>query len=122
MTSPDDFLAHYGVKGMKWGVRKDRVKKGRKAKRQASDQHIESRRIKQKKLSEMSNDEIATLNRRLQLERQYLQLNPNLYRQGRSHLSDALTLVDTVDKVSRLPDSALGKAVIAGAGKVKDNW
>lgn len=24
MTSPDDFLAHYGVKGMHWGVRRDR--------------------------------------------------------------------------------------------------
>ena len=25
----EDFLMHYGVKGMKWGVRKDRIRKGR---------------------------------------------------------------------------------------------
>jgi len=30
LVNEDDFLAHYGVKGMRWGIRKDR-KSGRKS-------------------------------------------------------------------------------------------
>ena len=34
---PDDVLEHYGVKGMKWGVRKDRKKSGSGSSRKSSD-------------------------------------------------------------------------------------
>ena len=37
ITFVDDELAHYGVKGMKWGTRKDR--KDRKAGRKAGKLH-----------------------------------------------------------------------------------
>lgn len=120
--TPEDFLAHYGVKGMKWGVRKDRVKKSRKTKRTESSEHTESRRIKRKKLSEMTNDEIGTLNRRLQLEQQYNQLNPSVYRQGRNAIKEVTSVINTANTVASLPSSPLGKSVIAGAGKVKSNW
>jgi hypothetical protein len=107
---------------MKWGVRKDRVKKARKPKRTPSEQHIESRKIKRKKLSEMSNDEIATLNRRLQLESQYAKLNPNAYQRGRSVINEFTSAVNTANTIASLPTSPLGKAVIAGAGEIKGKW
>lgn len=118
---PDDFLAHYGVKGMKWGVRKDRVKKPR-SKRPKSSEHEESRRIKKKKLSEMTNEEIATLTRRLQLESQYNRLNPNAYQQGRAAINEITSAINSANTIAGLPSSAIGKAVIAGAGKIKTEW
>lgn len=90
-------LYHYGVLGMKWGVRKDRTrggfgkKKKKKArvvlespfdqkKRQAEERSSRTRsdeiadRIK--KISDMSDDELRSLINRMQLERQYKDLLP----------------------------------------------
>lgn len=68
-------LMHYGVKGMKWGVRKDR-------KKSYSDDYNESRSLKKKSYKELSNDELKKLNKRLELEGNYKRLNPNLINRG----------------------------------------
>ena len=56
-------LMHYGVKGMKWGVR-------RKRPRHEDYQKAHSR----KHVSEMSDKELRERNNRLQMEQQYVQL------------------------------------------------
>lgn len=58
-------LKHYGVPGMRWGVRKKRV---------ASEDSIKTSNIRKKKIYEMTNQELQTANNRLQLERNYKQL------------------------------------------------
>lgn len=58
-------LYHYGVRGMRWGVRNKRVPS--KDSQNVSD-------IRKKRVREMSNDELRTANNRLQLERQYKDL------------------------------------------------
>lgn len=58
-------LYHYGVLGMKWGVRR---------KRSMSDDAKKTASIKKKKIHEMSNNELREANNRLQLESQYKQL------------------------------------------------
>jgi hypothetical protein len=79
--STQEFLAHYGVKGMKWGVRKapDRSRsasnwKARKDKERAAklEKASSSKRNAAKK---MSDDELKAAVQRLQLEKQYVELS-----------------------------------------------
>lgn len=68
-----DFLAHYGVLGMHWGHHKG-------TKEDASDDHATAARIHSKAKSAggihaLSNDELKTLNSRLELEQKYNRLN-----------------------------------------------
>lgn len=63
------YLKHWGVLGMKWGVRRNRSTGSE------SQDHITTRAIKKKKISEMSNEELKQLTTRLQLEKQYSDLN-----------------------------------------------
>jgi hypothetical protein len=80
-----NYLMHYGIKGMKWGVR--RTEKLRKQ-RQASEDHKKKKELKKKKIHEMSNAELKELNNRLQLEKQYKDLNST--GKGKSFVSKIL--------------------------------
>ena len=150
----DDVLAHYGVKGMKWGHRKSQgdswLKEAgkmtvstyrhpiltKKANRESirtentktrvrrklgyqnakelkdvndridakllerapitrysknpSADHINSREIKRKPISEMSNKELRALNERLQLERNYVSLTKRDFSSGSKFVDDVL--------------------------------
>lgn len=59
-------LYHWGVKGMKWGVRRNR--------NNPSEDSAKVQRIRKKSVTEMSNQELRDANNRLQLERQYKDL------------------------------------------------
>ena len=80
-------LYHYGIKGMKWGVRKSRSRTGSSRKKRSktdgwSDDAKETYRIKKKKVNQMSNAELRKVNERRNLERNYKQLNPNAVKRG----------------------------------------
>lgn len=96
MTTIDEVLEHYGVKGMKWGVRRSRqsssgptdvvlkTKPGKKIKaiggsgypasEDATRTAISRQKAKKSTVSSLSNKELEDLVRRLNLERQYGQL------------------------------------------------
>lgn len=61
-----DELYHYGILGMKWGRRKA------KATRSEDSQRVKT--IRKKKISQMSNQELSDVNKRLQLENNYRSL------------------------------------------------
>lgn len=62
-------LAHYGVLGMKWGRRKGQDT--------SSSDHKNASSLKSKKVHELSNEQLKTLTKRLNLESEFKRLNPS---------------------------------------------
>lgn len=85
-------LYHWGIKGMKWGVRRYQNsdgsytavgKKRRKPRTDGwSDDAKEAGQLKKKKLNQMSNAELQKLNKRQELENKYRQNNKNSIAKG----------------------------------------
>lgn len=80
-----DGLTHYGVLGMQWGKRKA------KAPVDTSDDHKLKKKLKKKRISEMSNAELKALTNRMQLEKQYSELRKTDNPSGKKIVQDILT-------------------------------
>lgn len=91
-------LMHYGVLGMKWGVRKDRSSGSSRKKhwkKSWSDDANEARAIKKKKVKQMSNAELKKLNERTRLEQEYSRLNPSAISKGKKRVAAAIGIMGT---------------------------
>lgn len=82
----DNQLTHYGIKGMKWGVRRRR----KSTPSSPSADYTKAKQIKKKRISEMSNDELKALTQRLQLEKQYRDLSPDVVNRGKNEVQQIL--------------------------------
>ena len=92
-------LYHYGVLGMKWGVRRDRSRSGgSRKKRSMSDDARDASMIKKKKVSQMSNAELRKLNERTRLEQEYSRLNPKSVSRGWKYVATAAGVMGTALK------------------------
>lgn len=108
----DDFLAHYGVKGMKWGRRK-------------SDS-AESKSLKEtrtKSASELSNKELQDAVNRMNLEKQYSSLSGGRatakIQTGVSAVNAVLSVAQTANKIYEFANSPLGKTLREKINKVR---
>lgn len=110
----DDVLAHYGVRGMRWGIRKSRIKG---AKKWTS--------AKQAKIDGMSDDQLRRINNRLRLEKEYRQLTQTRMERYRAKAGKVVeeaaanTLQNALQKNLKKAASLGGSAAIKGAKRFK---
>lgn len=110
----DDVLAHYGVRGMRWGIRKSRIKGAKKwtSKKQA-------------KIDGMSDDQLRRVNNRLRLEKEYRQLTQTRMERYRAKAGKVVeeaaanTLQNALQKNLKKAASLGGSAAIKGAKRFK---
>lgn len=115
------FLAHYGVKGMKWGVRKDRrggvTTTGRRRKGSSdtpqSNDSKQAQKLKSKGARALSNKELKALNERLNLEQNYSRMTQQKSKidQGHDYVKSAVGMAKTASEIYNLYQSPMGKAV-----------
>ena len=103
-------LMHFGVKGMKWGVRKSRIKNSKKWSSS-----------KQAKIDGMSDDQLRRINNRIRLEKEYRQLTQTRMERYRNKAEEAAfnTLQNVIQKGIKKAASQGGSAAIKGAKRFK---
>lgn len=106
------FLEHYGVKGMKWGVRRKRSARSSDANR-----HGEA---SAKKLQQLSDTELRGLVNRMEMERSAKRLNPNVVTSGHNVVKGLLAAGVTANAVISFAQSPAGKALAKQLAKAVD--
>lgn len=94
----EEELMHYGVMGMRWGVRRASKRSGGSKKKKAS------RQPQQQPKRRMSNKELQARVKRMKLEQQYRDLTKDLTPKTKSKMEK---LISTAETVSKLSSSAL---------------
>lgn len=113
-------LYHYGILGMKWGVRKSQSKssssKRKNGQRKLSDDAREASVIKKKSIGQMTNAELRKANERTRLEQEYSRLNPSTVKKGFTFvvatagvMNTALNLYNNSDKLIKLGKKFVSK-------------
>lgn len=92
MKKTDEFLEHYGILGMKWGVRRDRRRAAKRARAEEPDSEDGRAKkiLSKKKISSLSNAELQMLTKRIQLEKDYKTIQASTTRAGRSWVKNML--------------------------------
>lgn len=88
----DNELMHYGVLGMRWGIRRSETSSGgrhslfKKKSKQTSEKPTEQ--PKKKTIKDMSDDELRKAINRLEMEKRYKDLNPKHVSRGQQFVKD----------------------------------
>lgn len=100
----DDVLVHYGILGMKWGVRRTEAQLARargKSKSSSDEEHEDYKKAhSSKNVKTMSDAELRSRLNRLQMEQQYSKLSPSNVNKGKEAASKILKTATTVAAVS----------------------
>ena len=104
-------LYHFGVKGMRWGVRKASPSgSGTKSYKSSRDYNAVNRlrrKAKQSGAKSLTNKEMKMVNTRLELEKKYNQLNPSSLEKGRKVLATTVSVVGGVTALYAVTKSPL---------------
>ena len=91
-------LYHYGIKGMKWGIRRTDAQLAR-ARKKAPHEDFKKAHSK-KSVKSMSDQELRERLNRLNMEEQYAKLNPSTVSRGKDMTSKILKAGTTVATVT----------------------
>lgn len=101
----EDFLAHYGKLGMKWGRR------SASAKSKTSEDYASVKKLKKTRARKLSNEELKKAINRMNLEKQYRDLNPKGISKGNKIALTILAVGTTVNSAIAFANSPAGQAV-----------
>jgi hypothetical protein len=121
-----DFLEHFGIPGMRWGVHRSHgggsSKSRKKSSHPASEDYTISRKLKEKGSKNLSTKELKDLTQRLQLEKQLKDLSPKKYKKGLDvvkAITAAGTTVASLYALSKTPMAEDIKKAVTKAMEVK---
>lgn len=118
-----DELEHHGIKGMHWGVRRNRESGGGSAPRRGKSVSVDaarfdkaSKKVKTRGLSSLSNAELKALNERMNLEQNYSKLTGNKsnvekMKKGHEAVKQVLGVGTTAMQAYNLVNSPMAKEV-----------
>jgi hypothetical protein len=129
--SLDDILEHYGIKGMRWGVRRTDAqlarargeKKSKKLKKtpdnmQSKDaatvKKAKAKITKEGDTSALSNDELRAVIQRMNLETQYKNMGKTQQKNGKSAVKEMKQTQQKMNEVIKFINSPAGKVVSEG--------
>lgn len=111
MNDVNSHLAHYGVKGQRWGVRRTdaQLRKGpSEDAKKIGENHRVAKKTGTKALSTKELQELVT---RLNLEQQYSRMNPSTRQKGHATVKNLLAVGVTVNSAILFAQSPAGKAI-----------
>lgn len=117
----DDILEHYGIKGMKWGVRRSREQIDSDSEDTTTKKTAQAKIAKNRGSTDpLSNQELKALNERLNLEQNYSQLvakeakaarENSKIAKGQRFIKETLSVAKTANEAYNVVNSPLAKQV-----------
>ena len=115
----NDVLAHFGIRGMKWGIRRTPEQLGHK--KEKRDNRSEDRKevdsLRKRSSKTLSNKELEKITKRMNLERQYSDLKRREISSGEQYVNSVLKYATTAAAVYGLYRSPMGKAIRSAISK-----
>jgi hypothetical protein len=112
-TTKASALEHHGIKGMHWGVRRDRSSRGG-----PSSDFKRTSHLRGKPAHSLTNKQLKSLNERMNLEQNYSRLNPSSIKRGLSIASAIIGTATMAVNAYNLFNSPAGKAAISAGKKL----